>query len=193
MACIDGQVLVCDLGMHSCPSLSCNSSPCPACSFMPFECRSGCIMPWVLTRARLANKSRCVGHACSLCRLLSHDACALQRAFLHLHVSSRVWASRSMSESAVLPRLSATQNDARPFQPVTQTQNPCPLVQYSTCMIDVISSECIHDARVLRCARLTIPSPTLAVCVDFSPVIRARACSTLQVSRHAACSTRNTA
>ena len=170
---------------------------CPA-TRRPVQLVPSCLLnavqgAWVLSRARLANKSRCVCHACSLCRLLSHDACALQRAFLHLHVSSRVWASRSMSDSAVLPRLLATQNHARPFQPVTQTQNPCPLVQYSTCVIDVISSECIHDARVLRCARLAIPSPTLAVCVDLSPVIRARACSTLQASRHAACTTRNTA
>jgi hypothetical protein len=108
-----------------------------------------------------------VGHACSMCRLLSHDACALQRAFLHLHVSSRVWASRCISESAVLPRLSATQNHAWPFHPVTQTQSPCALFQYSTCMIDAISCECIQDARVLRRARLAIPSPTLAVCVDL--------------------------
>ena len=147
---------------------------------------------WVLSRARLANKIPSAALAVSV------DFCPMTLALsnarsLPLHVSSRVWACRSMSESAVLPRLSATQNHARPFQPVTQTQNPCPLVQHSTRMIDVISSECVHDARVLRCARLAIPSPTLAVCADFSPVIRARACSALQVSRHAACTTRNTA
>ena len=181
MACIDGQGLVCDLGVHSCPSVSCNASPCPACSFMPFECRSGC-MGAVPRTARKQNPV-----FCPMTLALSNARS------LPLHVSSRVWACRSMSESAVLPRLSATQNHARPFQPVTQTQNPCPLVQHSTRMIDVISSECVHDARVLRCARLAIPSPTLAVCADFSPVIRARACSALQVPRHAACTTRNTA
>ena len=129
------------------------------------------------------------GCACSMCRLLSHDACAFQRAFLHLHVSSRVWASRCMSESAVLPRNSKS---CMAFPPCYANSKSLHVAS-GTCMIDAISSECIQDARVLRRARLAIPSPTLAVCVDLSPVIRARACSTLQASRHAACTTRNTA
>ena len=107
-----------------------------------------------------------VGRACSMCRLLSHDACAFQRAFLHLHVSSRVWASMFMSESAVLPRLSATQNHACPFHPVTQTQSPCTLIQVLVSLTpSPLSAFRMHG--VLRRARLAIPSPTLAVCVDL--------------------------
>ena len=164
MVCMDGPVLVCDLGTHSCSSVSCNSSPCSACSFMPFECRSGCMCAVPRTackRMPTAALAVCV----NFCPM--YDACAFQRAFLHLHVSSRVWVSSCTSESGVLPRLSATQNHAWPFHPVTQTQSPCALLQYSTCMIDAISCECIQDARVLRRARLAIPSPTLAVCVDL--------------------------
>ena len=158
-ACINGQVLVCNLGMHSRPSVSCNSSPCS-------ELVPSCLLN-VCCPAH-GSQTNPVGHACSLCRLCPMTLALSIARSLRLHASFRVWASRCMSESAVLPRLSATQNRAWPCHPVTQTQNPCPLLQYSTCMIDAISSECIQNARVLRCARLAIPSPTLAVCVDFS-------------------------
>ena len=133
-----------------------------------------------------------VGRACSMCRLLSHDACAFQRAFLHLHVSSRVWASRCMSESAVLPRFSATQNHACPFHPVTQTQSPCTLIQV---LVSLTPSPLSAFRMHVCCAARDSQSrrPHLQYVLTWSPVIRARACSTLQASRHAACTTRNTA